>query len=187
MKRIITHSLLAVLLTAAMFDASAHPGHLRITEVNPATGQVEVTNFGPIEFTLVSSLPLCHRLDCASSIPSGTMFAIGETKVFTVTGLDPSDSDLWLYRDTNFSDPGSIISGLKYGPAPNVGHTSTAVAAGLWPNTEAFVAAPAPGNTLQLIAYDPTKPENWASRTPLLGSFFGDGTEITDPLPDITK
>ncbi len=179
-------------LPAALFVSMAlgcwgHPGHLRITEVNPPTGQVEVTNTGPIEFTTTSDLPFCHRFDYASSIPSGTTFIIGETRVFSVSGLNATDSDLWLYRNSNFADPSSIITGLKYGPEADVGRTSVAVAAGIWPAEDAFVPAPASGESLQIISYGFTAPENWGSGPPSLGSFYGDGMPISNPLPDISK
>jgi hypothetical protein len=160
---------------------------LRITEVNPQTGQVEVTNIGTNPWTTPTNLPFCHRLDCTPSIPSSTDFAPAESKVFTVNGLGSTDSDLWLYRDADVENPASIIAGLKYGPEGNVGHTSVAEATGIWPSTSAFVTAPLAGESLQLIAYDSTKPESWASRVPSLGSFFGRGTEIADPLAPVPK
>lgn len=171
------------LATAAVADV----GDLRITEVNPATGEVEVTNLSPDAFATTSILPFLHRLNSSSSIPNPTMFAGGESKVFTVTGLNATDSDLWLYRDTDFGSSASVITGLKYGPLPDVGQVDVAVAAGIWPSTSAFVPAPSVGQTLQLIAYDHTTPESWESASPRLATFFGDGVEIITPLPAIRK
>lgn len=179
--------ILVLALTSLAMAAVADVGDLRITEVNPATGEVEVTNLSTDAFTTTSSLPFLDRLNATSSIPNGTMFAAGESKVFTVNGLNATDSDLWLYRDTNYESPDSIIAGLKYGPEPNVGTVDVAVAAGIWPGTGTFVPAPAAGESLQLIAYDPTTPENWASEAPRLGTFFGDGKEIVNPLAGIRK
>lgn len=113
-------------LCAAAWFPTARGGveELRITEVNPATGQVEVTHTGPTRFTTTASLPFCHRLNYATVIPPNTTFEPGESKVFVVTSLHPTDSDLWLYRDFNFGSAASIVTGLKYGPAPNVGRTA---------------------------------------------------------------
>jgi glucose/arabinose dehydrogenase len=179
--------LLVLLFSSVAVAAFADVGDLRITEVNPATGEVEVTNFSTDAFTTTSSLPFLHRLDATSSIPNATSFAAGESKVFTVGGLNATDSDLWLYRDTNYESSDSIIAGLKYGPEPDVGRVDVAVAAGIWPSTSAFVPAPSPGESLQLVAFDPTKPERWGSAAPRLATFFGDGTEIVNPLPGIQK
>jgi glucose/arabinose dehydrogenase len=80
-----------------------------------------------------------------------------------------------------------MITGLKYGSSANVGRESTAVAAGLWPSTSAFVPLPSAGESLQPTAFDTTDPNNWGSATPDFDSFFGTGSEILDPLPAIPK
>jgi len=146
--------LLTALLVSVALGSWANPGYLRITEVDPAMGQVEVTNTAPVSFTLTSSLPFSHRFSQTSSIPSGTAFAIGESKAFAVTGLDPTDSDLWLYRDSDFGNPASIITGLKYGPAAGVGFTGVAVSASIWPSATDYVPVAPVGQSLQIITYD---------------------------------
>lgn len=161
------------LMLAAQFVASLQAGvnDLRITEVNPATGQVEVTHIGTTQFTTTSSLPFCHRFNYFTVIPANTTFAPGESKVFVVAGLNTTDSDIWLYRDGNFTFASSIITGMKYGPAANVGRTSLAASFGLWPSASAFVPAPATGQSLQPVTIEATRTTNWFSATPNFGSF----------------
>jgi glucose/arabinose dehydrogenase len=156
---------------------------LRITEVNPLTGQAEVTNVDVTTFTSAINYYFSFRTSNVSLITTGTVFAPGESKLYTLPGLDPADSDLWLYKDSNFSDPLSVLSGLKYGPAAGVGQVAVAVAGGIWPNTSAFVVATTQSaDSLRLIAYDGTRPENWAGGAPNPGSFFGTGTIIGNPI-----
>src|SRR5262249_34335131 len=103
-------------------------------------------------------------------------------KTISVPGLDSSDSDIWLFRDTNFSDPSSIETGMKYGPASDVGQTTIAVAAGIWPSVSAFVTAPSPSQSLRLTKYAFGDPTAWAAGTSNFNSFFGTGTSISNPL-----
>jgi len=152
-------------------DLSAGVNDLRITEVNPATGQVEVTHVGATGFTTATSLPFCHEFIYFSTIPSGTSFGPGESKVFTVGGLNSSAGDLWLYRDSNFANPASIITGLKYGTSASVGRTAVAVAAGIWPSTSAFVPTPPNGQSAQPFTITDTQTTNWFACTPNFGSF----------------
>lgn len=163
----------AALTLAAQFAATAQAGinDLRITEVNPATGQVEVTHIGATQFTTTSSLPFCHRFNYFTVIPANTTFGTGESKVFVVAGLNTTDSDIWLYRDGNFTFASSIITGMKYGPATNVGRTALAASVGLWPSASAFVPAPAAGQSLQPVSIEATRTTNWFSGTPNFGSF----------------
>lgn len=163
----------AALTLAAQFAASVQAGvnDLRITEVNPATGQVEVTHIGATQFTTASSLPFCHRFNYFTVIPANTTFGAGESKVFVVAGLNTTDSDIWLYRDGNFTFASSIITGMKYGPAANVGRTALAASVGLWPSASAFVPAPAAGQSLQPVSIEATRTTNWFSGAPTLGSF----------------
>jgi hypothetical protein len=147
---------------------------LRITEVDPATGDVEVTNTGPALTT--GAHPFCHRLGCSSEIPAGTTFLAGEVKVLSVPGMNPKDTDLWLFRTFPFTDPNNLVHGVKYGPQAGVGQTAVAVAAGRWPSTQAFSPA-APSRTT--LAYDGFgyDPKDWyIDETPTLG-----GPDFTPP------
>ncbi|NUP88514.1 MAG: PQQ-dependent sugar dehydrogenase [Candidatus Sumerlaeia bacterium] len=165
--------------------ASAEVADLRITEVRPETDQVEVTNTSRLGFTTVSNLPFSHSLNEATFIAGGTSFASGESRVFTVPGLNDTGSDLWLYSDGNFTSPGSIVSGLKYGAGTVFGREAIAVAAGIWPSDSAFVPAGVSPESLRAVAYDTTDPASWAAGGATLGAFFGTGTVITAPHPDI--
>lgn len=177
-----------VFATAVCSAAFAVSTPLRITEVNPNTAQVEVTNISVNIFTAPADLPFSYRTTQSTVITSGTSFAAGESKTISVPGLDLSDSDIWLFTDTNFSNPASIESGMKYGPASDVGQTSVAVAAGIWPSTSAFVTAPSPTQSLRLTKYVFNDPTAWAAGTSTFGSFFGTGTAITNPIvPTIQK
>lgn len=151
--------------------AAAAVNDLWITEVNPATGEVEVTNVGGEPFTVSSPLPFCHRFNYATSIPSGTTFNPGQSRVFVLSGLNATDSDLWLYRNFSFGSAASMISGLKYGPQANVGRTGLASSGGLWNGAGSFVPVPPAGQSLQLTGPNPFSSLNWSAGSPNLGTF----------------
>jgi hypothetical protein len=169
----LTQDVLALTVLATLWSSTVQAGvnDLRITEVNPATRQVEVTHIGVTQFTTATSLPFCHRFTYATAIPANTTFASGESKVFVVANLNATDSDIWLYRDSSFGSASSIITGMKYGPAANVGRTGLAATVGLWPSPSAFVPAPAAGQSLQPVTIEATRTTNWFSATPNFGSF----------------
>lgn len=164
-----TAALMVVVQSFATLQAGVND--LRITEVNPATGEVEVTHTASAPFTTTSPLPFCHRFNYATVIPANTTFGAGESKVFVVAGLNTTDSDIWLYRDAQFSLAVSLITGMKYGPAANVGRTSLAASVGLWPGASAFVPAPPAGQSLQPVTLEATRTTNWFSGAPNFGSF----------------
>lgn len=156
---------------------------LRVTEIQPSAAQVEVTNISQTTYTATQNLPFAHRADTASFIPNATVFAPGESKTFSLPGLDAADSDIWLYNSASFSSPAAIESGVKYGPASNVGNTAVAVSAGIWPSTSAFVATPAnAAESLKLVAYRFGVVASWANGAPNFGSFFGTGTAVANPI-----
>ena len=158
------------IFAASIAPSTAGPEDLLITEVVPTTGQVEVTNTGVDSVTLDRAFPFCHRFNYSTSIPNGTIFAAGEAKVFTVSGLNATDTDLWLYRNSSFGSADAMLTGLKWGPAANVGRTSVAVTANLWSAADAFVDAPAADQSLQLMGADPSLPTSWVSAPVDLGT-----------------
>ncbi|MEQ2007328.1 MAG: hypothetical protein ABMA26_11070 [Limisphaerales bacterium] len=169
----------APLLLALAGALHADVSELRITEVNPATSQVEVTHTGAAGFTVASFLPFCHSFSYGSGIPAGTSFGPGESKTFTVSGLSATASDVWLYRDSNFASPGSIISGIKFGSSASLGRTSVAVAAGIWPSTSAFLPLPRAGESLQPFQLSDTTTANWFSGVANFGSFTAAEVRVT--------
>jgi len=146
------------------------PEDLKITEVVPSTGEVEVTNFGP-DYTTTSNLPFCHRFlyGSAGQIAAGTTFASGESLIFTIQLSNENDSDLWLYKGGSFSDADNIISGLKWGPADNVGRENLASSNGKWDGT-LLDAVPA-GMSLQYTGHDFFKGASWSPARPSLGVY----------------
>lgn len=161
----------AAAMTLWVGNLSAGVNDLRITEIDPGTRRVEVTHVGATGFTTTSSLPFCHRFNYFTSIPANTTFGPNESKVFVVSGLNATDSDIWLYRNSVFTSAASIITGMKYGPAPNVGRTGLAASVGLWPGASAFVPAPPGGRTLRAISIAATSTTNWFVGDDDFGSF----------------
>jgi glucose/arabinose dehydrogenase len=187
MKR--TNDLLTMMFVIVAAHAVAVSSPLRITEVQPSAAEVEVTNISDTTYTLANNFPFTYLADTSQFIASGTEFAAGESKTFNLPGLDASDSDVWLYNSNSFASSAAIETGVKYGPAANVGNTGVAVSAGIWPSTSAFVAGPAnSANSLRITSYTFGDPAAWAEGATNLGTFFGTGTAIADPFPaPITK
>ncbi len=172
-------------LALGALSATADVDQLWITEVVPSTGEVEVTNVGTEPVSLGNAFPFCHQFNYSTRIPSGTEFAPGESKVFTLSGLNPNDSDLFLYRASGFGNPDNIISGLRFGPSTAVGRTGVATNAGIWPSPIASVAAPGAGESLALVGADPFAPENWAVQSPDLGNFGEEPSPIIEPSVEV--
>lgn len=165
-----TLSVAAVLYMAVLAPrVFAQVENFRITEVDAAADQVEVTNTGAAHTTVVAR-PFCHRFDYLSNVPAATSFGPGEALLFTVTGLDDTDSDLWLYVAAPFIDPANIIHGLKYGPETNVGRTGLAATVGLWPDTSAAVPSPPAGTTLAWDGFGFAPADWYIDETPSLGA-----------------
>jgi len=162
------------LLFAISLTTGAQAGveDLWITEILPSSGAVEVTNVGADQVVTPNAFAFCHRFRYSDRIAASTTFAAGESKVFTLNLSDAGDSDLWLYRTTSgFSSAANIISGLKWGPAPDIGRTGIASTDGKWSGPDSFVPTPADGMALQLVGADPFDASNWAEGVPDLGSY----------------
>jgi glucose/arabinose dehydrogenase len=180
--KLINTALIAGVTSAAM--AATAP--LRITEVNPVTGQVEVTNIATTTHTLAANYAFSYSGNTTQFLASGLVFGPGESKVVTLPSLSTTDSDLWLFESATMN-ASTIITGVKYGPASNVGATATAVSAGIWPSTSAFVATPVTTASLQVTKYQFTSPSAWGAGTPNFGAYFGTGVSIADPIPVTTN
>lgn len=167
--RRITFLLAAIVSFAAISTASAQVGNLRVSEVDPDADQAEVLNTGGA-FTSTTTYWWCHHFIYSSTIAIGTNFPAAGYKLFSVSGLDDADADLWLYLDASFGSSASLVHGLKYGPASNVGRTYVAVGGGVWPGTSAFVPSPPVGTTLAWDEFG-FDPKDWyIDETPSLGS-----------------
>ena len=156
-----------VLFVFAATRALAQPANLRITEVDPTGDQAEVKNVGGA-FNNAAIRFFCHRFNYISVVGPQN-FNANEVKVFGVTGLNNTDADLWLYRNSGFALSSSIIHGVKYGPQPNVGRTGVAVNKGIWPSTTSFAPAPLAGTTLAWDGFG-VDPKDWyIDATPSMG------------------
>jgi glucose/arabinose dehydrogenase len=160
-----------------------------MTEVDPANSTVEITNPTSGTISVAAALPFSHRGNTGESIPGGTVFAAGESKAYVLSSpaLDPSESDIWLYADMNFTNPASIITGMKYGGSNIVGRETEATTAGKWTAATDFVPLPAGGESLKLQTINPGDPANWVSGTPDFSAWIGTGTAIADSLPNIPQ
>lgn len=162
---------LTALLSLAA-GASAQVANLRITEVDPIANTVEIRNDGPA-FTTSVAHPFCHRFNYASSIPSGTSFAAGQLRTFTVASLTDGDSDLWLYiNGSAFGNANNMVHGLKFGPAANIGRTgiaSTRVPP-LWTGSARFIPSPASSQTVAWDGFGIDPRDFYIDATPTLGS-----------------
>lgn len=151
--------------------AGAQVQNLRVTEVSPSTGQVEVTNTGAA-FSTSLAHPFCHLFNYMSVVPNGTLFGAGEAKIFGVSGMNTLDSDFWLYTSSPFANPANIVHGVKWGPTANVGRTSAAVTRvpPMWSGVADFAPAPPVGSTLAWDGFG-ISPRDWyIDQTPTLGS-----------------
>jgi hypothetical protein len=165
-----------VLASSARSDAAI--SDLWVTEVVPDTGQVEVTNIGADPVTMTSNFRWCHRFTYAGVVASDTTFAPGESRVFTVSGLNASLSEIWLYQAPAFGGSvgeASIVGGLKYGGSAVVGREGVATNAGVWDGTASFVPLPPTvppfPQSLQVTGANPFAAAHWTLGAPNLGSY----------------
>lgn len=171
MERISKICLSLMVMAGAAASASGQVTNFRITEVDPIANTVEIWNDGPA-FTTTAAHPFCHRFNYATSIPSGTAFTAGQRRTFTVTNLNDTDSDLWLYISSPFGTAANIIHGLKYGPQANIGRT--ALASGrvppLWTGSARFAPAPVSGQSLAWDGFGIDPRDFYIDATPTFGA-----------------
>jgi hypothetical protein len=117
---------------------------LVISEVS-AEGRIEIYNGSDSDLDLAEyylyTSPAYRQIEDLALDCGATLLAPGATlAVSPLAGFDAIDGEVALYTDSNFEDPGSIISYLEYGSA---GHkrAPVAVAAGIW-DVNDFVAPP---------------------------------------------
>lgn len=145
--------------------------NLWITEVLPATGEIEVTNVGDVAFTTTRRLPFCHRFNYGTGIPAGVTFEVGQSRIYTTTFSNEASSDLWLYRPGGFGNAANVLNGLQWGTTAAIGRTALATSVDLWDAAAASAPAPAAGQSIQLTGDDPFSAANWTVGAPNLGSF----------------
>lgn len=143
-----------VLLLLALLAGSVAAQSLRITEVDPATGQVELHNSGE-EAVDAADLWLCNRPDYARigdlEVISGDLnVPPGGLLVVSWASVAASDAELGLYASNSFGSAEALLDYLQWGAAGH-GREGVAAEAGLWP-AGAFLEAPAEGQTLSYQA-----------------------------------
>ncbi len=157
----------------------AQVDNLRITEVDPATGQVEITNTGNA-FVSSTNRPFCHRFFYQNVINASTDFAAGGIELFSLNNLDPSSTDLWLYRSSPFGSASNIVHGLQYGGGPT-GRAGLASGVDLWSGAASFAPTPPAGMTLAWDGFGNTAFDWYVDETPSLGSADSDATGTVPP------
>ncbi|MEM1088851.1 MAG: hypothetical protein AAGI67_00600 [Pseudomonadota bacterium] len=159
---------LALALLGGTVAVQAQVDNLRITEVDPATGEVEVTNVGD-EFTTSVNRPFCHRFVYQNNIPANTLFGAGGIQTFSLNNLDASASDLWIYRSSPFGSAANLIQGLQYG-APVSGRAGLASGDDKWSGADSVAPVPPSGMTLSWDGFGNTAFDWYVDETPSLGS-----------------
>ena len=126
-------------------DACAAPAaDVRITAVDPITGDITLTNIGDADQD-ISAWEVCNFPAYASATGLGapSILIAGASTTFTWAPVADADGELGLYTTgVNFGSSANIVDYLEWA---STGHTrsSVAVTAGVW-NTGDFVDGPAP-------------------------------------------
>lgn len=170
MKPFLTSLLSAAALSTAV---QGQIENLVITEFQPSTSQVEVTNIGDTTVAATNSMRFCYRIRYSAPIPAGESFAPGQSRVYTIPNLpNQTSSDFWLYSEPSYNSPDALLNGFKWGSADSLGRTSVAIRGGDWEFAEAFVPAPAADESIQLTpGSDPSLVASWTLGTPNFGDF----------------
>ncbi|MEM9533623.1 MAG: hypothetical protein AAGA23_22060 [Pseudomonadota bacterium] len=169
-----------ILLTLTT-SASAQVDNLRITEVDPATGVVEVTNLGPA-FTPADNRPFCHLFDYQNAITPATPFAENGIETFTLVNLNSTASDLWIYRSRSFGTASEIVHGLQYGGGMQ-GRAGLASGPGVgqWSGADSYAPTPPAGMTLAWDGLGNSAFDWFIDETPSLGSGDVDNSGTVAP------
>lgn len=156
---------LLIPLLGTLLAAPPAKAQVQITEVQVATRQIEVTNFG------VSSVNLANWSFCArfSYTALGGSIAAGETRLFTLAGLNTTSSDLGLYSNSSFASTSAMQDFLQWGGS-GIGRESVAVSKGIW-TAGGFFAVPAAGFSYHArgLAAAGVRNGNWFVARPFAG------------------
>ncbi len=158
-------------------EAFAYVNDMRITEVDPHSRpepRVEVVNYNGGAFMLSNEMPIWYTSwgnpFIYTGIVPGWTFYTNTLLVVDCPALS-ANTDVWLYRDPAFDNPGSIVHGLQFGNLLPNNKTPVAVRADKWPSVMAALPSPPGGHTL---AWDGGGYElrNWyIDATPSIGVF----------------
>ncbi|MFK7957140.1 MAG: hypothetical protein AB8B96_13680 [Lysobacterales bacterium] len=161
-------SALMVSILAGTCQVEAQVENLRISEVNPETREVEVTNLGPA-FSPTTAHPFCHRFSYGNLINSSVNFEQNGRETFNLVGLSDEFSDLWIYTSSPFSNADNIVQGLQYGRG-SIGRAALASGVDKWSGAESFTPTPPMGMTLSWDGFGNTAFDWYVDETPSLGS-----------------
>lgn len=146
-------------------------GQVMISEVDPATGTIELHNAGE-EAVDVSGMFFCNRpaytpLSALELVSGELNIPAGGYAVVKWDAVAKADAELGLYSTPSYSSADAILSYISWGSAGH-GREGVAVEAGLW-TAGAFLDVPAEGQTLSHVAMGEDMVANWAAAEPSLG------------------
>ncbi len=171
-------------LTAPLYGGEADLWVTEVALTNEANQlRVELTNTGTTPVTITPSHQWCIGRGYSSVVSANETFAPGQSRLYTVGG-STTDTDVWLYRNSNFGSSASIISGVQFGTGNFVGRVTEAVNAGIWNNTVAFAMPPTAALSLQLTGPNPFNVTHWSLGAPTLGVFTPEKFLITSVRPE---
>ncbi|NBC57864.1 MAG: T9SS type A sorting domain-containing protein [Bacteroidetes bacterium] len=131
------HYLITLLLgLCLMFTAqNASAQNIRLLEVNPATDEITLKNFGSSAQNVgswwVCSLFVYQQISNLSITNGNMMMMPNDEIIFTGFSLNDSSSDLGLYNSNSFGSSTAMEDFVQWG-AGGQGRESVAVAKGIW-------------------------------------------------------
>lgn len=149
--------LIAVVFFSTAAFSSVH-AELRMTELDLATGQVELTNIGDTIHS-ATSLDWCVPFTYGTLESGGYSFEPGESRVYDIPFSFLDADDIWFYEDRvdpGFGDVTKVITGLIWGSnQAGRGRVNEVVdeTTGVWADNTDFVSTVglSAGQTLQAI------------------------------------
>lgn len=162
----------AALGVLAVTSANADIMDLRITEVDRANNVIEITNTGGAFTVSLSDDPhTCHSFNYLSipALAPGSNIAAGQVITYSYSGELEAETDLWIYRNTTFTNAANIVHGLQWGSGGH-GRSTIAAAAGKWSDANHFAPTPPAGSSLRWDSRSNSPESWWVDETPSLGS-----------------
>jgi hypothetical protein len=184
---------LGVIAMMFALSASVASATLELTELDLATGTIEMTNVGTTDVT-GNLLEWCIPFVYGQMESGGFTFAPGESRVYTLPGSLSGADDLWIYQDRTggFSNTATVISGIVWGSSQSgqgrVNSVVTNTGGEAWASTTDFVdiSGLGAGQTLQLLfpGDTPNESSGWTIADANFGTFEGDITGCFDSDKD---